>query len=882
MRSTTLIQWCTAWLLTAIMLSSPTVHASETFWPEAKFSSDIPTLVEVLGHDHGEKISSPAELARYLKVLADAAPERTRLVQYAESWEGRPLHYLAVGSRETIGRLDVIQRGMQRLADPRGVSEGEAAALIEQLPAVVWLSYGVHGNEISSGDAALVLAHHLLAANDPTFNAIRDNVLVIIDPAQNPDGRARFVQHYQQHAGIEPAPSAIAAERREAWPGGRTNHYLFDMNRDWFALTQPETRGKVASLLEYYPLVHADIHEMGTNSTFYFPPPAKPFNPHITDQQKAGLDALGKGMAEIFDRFGFDYFTREVFDALYPGYGDTWPTLHGSLGMTFETASARGLVGQRSDDSLVTYRDGVHRHFLATVGTLNVAARDRQALLERFYAFRRAALDDARVYGVDLAQNDASLVRRLASRLERQGIEVFETTNELRMCGKKLSAGSLVVRAGQPAGRLVRTLMDAESPMDADFLAGQERRREKGLSVDLYDVLGWSLPALSSLEMVSCDARVREASLMAWKGLNEAEAVPPAPLAYLVPWEGDASVRFLAGALRAGLTVHTSTIAFTQKGRSFGAGTLIVKRSDNDDDLHATVSGLAQQTRAEVISTETSWTESGSNFGSNHVRAIPSVNIALAWDEPTRSLSAGGTRYWLEQKFGYPVTPVRTEHLRGEPLNDFHVVILPDGGDYERYLGKRGVAGLKTWVERGGVLIGLGRANRFLSNQELLATAREHRAGEVQDKSEDKGRPARSTIASAEDYEAAIAPSLAEPFPLPGVILRAEVDRDHWLAAGLKPTLNFVVTGGDIYEPLRRDAGVNVVRFAEENAIAAGGHVWDDTRAQLAFKPVVMAASHGRGHVIGITADPSFRGFQDGLSVLLGNAFLRAPAYAGY
>ena len=161
MRSTTLIQWCTAWLLTAIMLGLPVVHASEAFWPEAKFSSDIPTLVEVLGHDHGEKISSPSELAHYLKVLADAAPERTRLVQYAESWEGRPLYYLVVGSRETIGRLDAIQRGMQQLADPRSVSEGEAAALIEQLPAVVWLSYGVHGNEISSGDAALVLAHHL-------------------------------------------------------------------------------------------------------------------------------------------------------------------------------------------------------------------------------------------------------------------------------------------------------------------------------------------------------------------------------------------------------------------------------------------------------------------------------------------------------------------------------------------------------------------------------------------------------------------------------------------------------------------------------------------------------------------------------------------------
>ena len=191
-----------------------------------------------------------------------------------------------------------------------------------------------------------------------------------------------------------------------------------------------------------------------------------------------------------------------------------------------------------------------------------------------------------------------------------------------------------------------------------------------------------------------------------------------------------------------------------------------MKRSDNDDHLHVTVSALVQETRAEVISTETSWTESGSNFGSNHVKAIPSVNIALAWDEPTRSLSAGATRYWLEQKLGYPVTPVRTEHLRGEPLTDFHVVILPDGGDYERYLGKRGVAGLKAWVERGGVLIGLGRANRFLSAQELLATAREHRAGEGVDEGEAKGRPTGSTIASAEEYEVAIAPQLGRAFPV--------------------------------------------------------------------------------------------------------------------
>lgn len=868
-------------VLAVSLLSASQIRANEPFWPDAKFSSDVPTLRATLGYDHGEKITSPADIVRFLEALAEAAPDRTRLVQYAESWEGRPLHYFAVGSSDTINQLDKIKRGMQQLANPRGISESEAEALIEQLPAIVWLSYGVHGNEISSADAALLLAYYLLADGDTTFDSIRDNVLVIIDPAQNPDGRARFVQHYQQHAGIEPASSAIAAERREAWPGGRTNHYLFDMNRDWFALTQPETLGRVKSMLEYYPLVHADIHEMGTNSTYYFPPPAQPFNPHITAQQKAGFDALGRGMADVFDRFGFDYFTREVFDALYPGYGDSWPTLHGSLGMTFETASARGLSGQRSDGSIVTYRDGVHRHFLATVGTLVVAAKDRKKLLDRFFEFRRTALADRRVYGLSLTRNDPHLLDQLSNRLQRQGIEVSAARKDVRLCGASVPKGSLLVRAGQPAGRLVRTLMDAESPMEVEFLREQERRRKKNLSVDLYDVLGWSLPALSNLDMVSCEADLGNADLMAWASPHKAAPIEGPALAYLIPWGGSASAHFLSSALQAGLSVHTSTYPFTQKGREFGEGTLIVKRSDNDLDLHTKVSRVARQTGAEVVATETSWTESGSNFGSSNVQKIPRVRIALAWDEPTKSLSAGATRFWIEQKFGYPVTPVRTEHLKEGPLDDFHVVILPDGGDYERYLDKSGVERIKSWVGRGGVLVGFGRANRFLSEQSLLATTREYRANSDDAGEKKTVRPVGSELASLEEYEAAIQPSRAEPTPLPGVILRAEVDRDHWLAAGLAQSLNFIVTGGDIYQPLRLGDGVNVVRFAEQTLMSSGGHVWQDTRQQLAFKPVVMAATLGKGQVIGMTADPSFRGFMDGLTVLMGNMLFRGPAYAG-
>ncbi len=863
-----------------ILLPLNLLAATPTFWPEGQLSTDIPSLVDTLGHDHGEAISTPAELSQYLRALAAAAPDRTRLVQYATSWEGRPLVYLVIASEENIARLDKIKSMMQRIANPAGLEPATAASLIDDLPAIVWLSYGVHGNEISSGDAALVLARHLLASNAAAFESIASNTVVVIDPAQNPDGRARFVQHYQQHAGLVPSPSPIAAERREAWPGGRSNHYLFDMNRDWFALSQPETRGRVANLLEFYPLVHVDVHEMGTNSSYYFPPPAKPFNPHLTESQRNGLEMLGEGIAAQFDRFRFDYFTREVYDALYPGYGDSWPAFQGALGMTFEMASARGLAGERDDGSIVTYRDGVLRHFVATVGTLLTASANRERLLRDFLAFRQAGMRDDQIYGFALDTNDPAMVYRLGEKLRLQGIVVEQATDTVRMCGKSLAAGSLVVRAGQPAAQLVRTLLDKESTPAAAYIAEQERRRKKGLSVELYDVLGWSLPAAYSLDMTTCAGTIR-GSLTAFEAAPDVDAPIEAGLAYLVPWGSRASALFLTAALRSGLVIHTSTRSFVQQGKTFPAGTLIVKNSDNGNDVHQQVVDIIATTHALVVATDSSWTDDGSNFGSQHVRRVSPPRIALAWDEPTRSLSTGATRYFLEQELGYPVTPVRTTDLGSRYLEAFDVLILPDGGNYKARLNS---ASLVAWVKQGGTLIGFSRALRFLAEEELLATKREKRAGDTEKpaKEDKEDLVAGTVLADADEYAGAIAPDDARPDEIPGVLMRGISDEDHWLTSGISRPLNFMIEGVDVYSPLKLDEGVNAVRFAAADDLVAGGYLWEENLRQWAYKPAVMVQGHGEGHVIGFVGDPTFRAFMNGLDVLLVSAVFRATAYQGY
>jgi hypothetical protein len=381
-------------MITSLALVAVLASAVEVS-PDTRYDARIPTLEQAVGHATGEQISSPAQIAAYLEALAAAAPDRTHLVTYAVSEEGRPLHLLAIGSPERMARLEEVQARLARLADPRGLPAGEAEKLLAELPVVVWLFHGVHGNEISSPGAALVLAHHLLAAEgDADVDLVRREALVLIDPLQNPDGRARFLADNRLAQGPTPDPEPLAAEHVEPWPRGRSNHYLFDMNRDWFAQTQPETRGRLRVFLDWHPQVAVDLHEMGGDATYFFAPPAAPSNPHLVDSQHEWLERIGRAIAGEFDERGVAYFVREVFDSFYPGYGETWPMLQGAVGMTFEQASARGLVFRRSDETELTYLDGIRNHFTAALAATVTVAREREAMLRDFLEFRRSAVHD--------------------------------------------------------------------------------------------------------------------------------------------------------------------------------------------------------------------------------------------------------------------------------------------------------------------------------------------------------------------------------------------------------------------------------------------------------------------------------------------------------
>jgi hypothetical protein len=864
--------------------------SAQQFIPNVTYDPAIPTIESVLGKPAGDRITPSADIVKYFRALEAAAPDRIKVTSYAKSWQGRELVYAAIGSPHNISNLPKISMDLQALADPRRTSQSAADQIMARVPGTLWLGHGVHGDEISSSDSAMMTAYHMLAAqNDPVITRVMSNTLVFIDPIQNPDGRDRFVNGYYDTLGLEPQGSPISAERSQPWPGGRVNSYLFDMNRDWFALTQPETKARVAAFQKWYPLVFVDLHEMGSDETYYFSPEADPYNPDITQSQRAALDIIGRNNAKWFDEAGLLYFNREVFDDLYPGYGAGWPLFHGSIGTTYENASSRGLTARRSDGEDLTYAATVRKHFLASVATLETVSDNKDRLLRDFYAYRASAIDEGRrgkvrSYVIQ-PQADQSTADKLAKLLAAQGVEVKKAEGSARACGRSLPFGSYTVSLSQPAGRLAHTLMEEHVPIDPAFLAEQERRRAKDMQPELYDVTAWSLPLMYNLEVLTCgDEPSGSLTLLpAQPAPAMQSALPQANYGWLAPWGSTAAVKLLAAALREGVAVSSPDQAFTLGGRTYPAGTLIFRKSATPD-LEAILTRLANETGAELEAANDSYVTSGPSFGSSNVAAHSAPRIAMAWDRPTSATAAGATRFVIERQIGYPVTPIRANNLSSPLLAQFDVLVLPDGF-YSGALGEGAGKALAAWVERGGVLVALDGASRFVSDPKMgLSSLRRELATRDKDapkaEKEDKATVPGVNITSADQRDDLETPLEEAPDSSPGALVRATTDRDHWLAAGVKPTLNVLMTGSDIYSPIRRDAGSNVISFAGPEDVLASGHLWEETKDQLAFKPFVTAESKGAGFVITFTQDPTTRAYMDGLNVIFANALFRAPAHA--
>ena len=476
-------------------------------------TNSIPSPKDVLGFEPGDRPVRYDEQVRDMQALA-AASDLVTLEEHGTTHEDRPLYHMIITSSANHARLDEIKAKNARLADPRTLSDADERAIIEDLPAIAWLAYSIHGDEISPADSAMQVMHRLASGDDDAMKRLRDEVVVIIDPMQNPDGRERYLANLRTMIGQVPNDDYQAMQHDALWAAGRTNHYLFDMNRDWLPITQPETKGRIAALRQWNPHFQVDSHEQGALDTYLFDPPREPINPRYSSNNLKWRKAFAQDQAGAFNQRGWSYYTREWLDDWYPGYTNSWANLTGAVSLLYEQARASGQSVMQDYGKARTYKDAVEMNVVSSLANLETLRANRQEILRDFVIDMRAASgDDFAEAGVFLLppSDDHARRRRLIETLTEHGIEcsyaadAFTAQDVTDMWGvehaaRVMPALTLMVKANQPRGRLMRSILAFDPHMTDAFLLEERRDLEQGKGTRSYDITAWNLPMAYGLE----------------------------------------------------------------------------------------------------------------------------------------------------------------------------------------------------------------------------------------------------------------------------------------------------------------------------------------------------------------------------------------------
>ncbi len=880
----------------------------------------VPGFREVSGHAFGERITTHGEMVLYLERLAAASP-RVRVIQQGQSWEERALPLAVVTSPENHARLDEIRADAQRLADPRRISPEEAEAIVGRQPAIVWLGGSIHGFELSGTEGLLKLLERLATGEDAETLAVLESTVVLIDPMLNPDGREAFAAANHQMIGRVPS-----AERDDwsndftGWEGlsFRTGHYFFDTNRDWFAHTQRETRVRARAIQQWRPQVMVDAHEMGPDSEFYFDPAAEPYGPWFPAFARRWFDRFGRAYAEAFDAAGYEYMTRERYNYFYPGYSTSYGSYQGAVGMLFEQGSSRGLALERQDESVRRLSDALEQQYTAAWTAVRTAAAERERLLREYHEAAREAVESGRSgvgrYLIAREEGDPGAAAELVELLLRNGIEVGRLEEEVTLSGvedregksagsRRFAAGTWVVETAQPRSALVRSLLEQEVALPAEFLEKARARVLADRNPEFYDITAWSLPLLFDVGVyTTTDRRALAVGAVAVAEEKEAQvgrktgegvvgvvggaagggfempATRPR-YSYLIDGRQAAGVAAAWHLRDRGHRVSVLTKPTRIGGRDYAGGTIVVRVgpaaaggggavAGGAGDVHAAVAELAARYRLRVAGADSGYSEAGfPALGSGDSFAVRRPEIAILAGFPLQGYSFGWNWYVLDRQYEIPVTVRRVRSVAETPIHRFDTIVVPDVGSHAalaRELGEAGVERLGRWVRDGGTLVAIGGAVDFVREQLKLGALRSWYAVEEEKR---KGK---------EDEKPA-----PQPIEVPGSIVRAVLDPESWLAAGSGPELPVLVRSSRLYLPPAGPAESDrraVAAYAPADRLRLSGHLWPESRERLPGALFLYEERIGRGRVIAFAEDPSFRAYWRGSDRLFLNAVVLGPS----
>ena len=805
-----------------------------------------------LGYKLGTRYTPHYKIVNYFTYLAGKSPATVKLQQYGETNEGRPLLAVFVSSQNNMQNLEQIRMNNLRLAN----MTKDKMAPVEQTPIIVWLSYNVHGNETSSSEAAMLTMYELINPDNTKTKEWLKNTVVVIDPCINPDGRDRYVNWFNGVVGKNYNPETYAREHREPWPGGRTNHYNFDLNRDWAWQTQVETQQRIKLYRQWLPQIHVDYHEQGVNSPYYFAPAAQPYHESITAWQRAFQESIGRNNAKYFDANNWLFFTKEVFDLYYPSYGDTYPIYNGAVGMTYEQGGGpRGGLGiYKQEGDTLTLTDRMMHHFTTGMSTIEISSQNADKLIKEFRKFFNNAVAGATgMYKTYVIKNSVGASQRVAALLDlldkndiqysagsgtAKGYNYFTGKDEVFTISKE----DILITNAQPNGTMVNVLFEPKTTL---------------VDSATYDITAWSLPYIYGLNAFSVKEKINISA--AFNKPAPVNNVVAETYGYVIPWEGMQSAKAVAELMQQGVRLRYAGKAFEVNGEKFKPGSIIVLKAANNavkDNIWKFVTDVCNKQQIKAYPVTTGFVDKGYDFGSENVHYMKAPKIVLATGEGSNSNAAGEIWFFLERDLNYPVTLVNIEDLSRTNWDDFDVLILPDGNYSSLLTEKKPSEDFKNWIRKGGKVIALESAVAQMARQDFGIHFKKF--DDTTDK-KDVYAPLKKFGDFERDYISTTTP---------GSMLKVQLDNSHPLAFGYPDYYYTLKMDDNVYEFINEGWNVGVIK--KDNLVS--GFVGAKLKKKLNDGLVFGVEDMGRGSIVYLADNVLFRNFWQNGKLLFCNA----------
>ncbi len=822
------------------------------------FGQDLKSPEEFLRTEYGKHFTPHYLVADYVRHVA-ANSVRVTLIEYGETNEDRPLLLATITTPGNQAKIKDIQSShLSKI----GMGESNGVSLDENY-SIVWLSFGVHGNEAGGSESSMTVLYKLANPANEQTGIWLDNTVILFDPSLNPDGYNRYTHWARSIGGKMPHPGLTDREHMEPWPGGRVNHYLFDLNRDWAWQTQVESQQRIVQYHKWMPHIHVDFHEMGYDAGYYFAPAAEPYHKHITNFQREMQVDIGRNHAKYFDREGWLYFTREVFDLLYPSYGDTYPTFNGAVGMTYEQAG-HGMSGREislSNGDTLKLQDRIDHHTKTALSTIEEASKQVDRINKNFETYFANAVSSPKGKYKSYVIKRSGQANRLADLLSKNKIKFYRTTGQNALNGFdyltgesasfRLEKGDIVINANQPNGTLLQVLMEPE-PILSDSVT--------------YDITAWSLPHAYGVQAYALDGYTSTNSVEKEEdtvaSCFDGVGIEYPSYAYILPWNSVTSAQHLAKIYQMGIKARMANKDIEFKEGVVEKGSIVIVRGDNNfvPNLRSTLADILDSCE-DCFCLSSGFSNDGGDVGGSAFSRLDQPRALLISGRGTSPYGVGQIWHYFDEVIGYPLSIVDKQDMGRVDLADFNTLILPDG--YYN-LSEEELGDISSFVSGGGKVIAISGALGNFVDKEGFALSKY--ATDEEKEAAKKDREAKKLAARQDSYQDQERHGISNS--VPGAVIRNNVDGSHPLAFGLGTAYHSLKTSRQHYS-LLQDAW-NVITIPED--FKSYGFIGAKLRPKIKDSVSFAVEEKGGGNIIYMVDNPLYRGFWDNGTLLFSNA----------